>query len=152
MILTIISILLSLIAIAMIVFYIIGRKTYKESQIYYDNVSIANKIDNLRDFVNNTDGTYILYIGRESCPDCRNFSGLFNKLVTTFDYLNFYYFDTDHIRDNKTKYADEDDFMSSNLEVTHVPSLLLIKNHSILGKLTESEITRESFNGMVSEL
>lgn len=64
--------------------------------------------------------------------------------------LDFYYYDTDKIRENKVLYHEEDSFLNDVLHVSHVPSLLLMENGEKINVLTETEITESSFDYMVN--
>lgn len=146
----IVVIALILIAVVLTIFYFIGRKTDEIAETYYMNVSRATKVENIKKFMSEQSGHYILYVGRETCPDCRNFAPLLNKFMKSNSNLPFFYFDTDHIRNNKERYKDEDVYLSDTLQVTHVPSMLLINNNSVIQKLTEQEITEKSLSNMVT--
>lgn len=147
---SIVVIAIFLIALVVTIFYFIGRKTDGVAEAYYTNVSRATKVENIKKFMSEQTGRYILYVGRESCPDCRDFAPLLNKFIQANGNLSFFYFDTDHIRENKERYKDEDLYLSNTLQVTHVPSMLLINNNSVIQKLTEQEITEKSLSNMVT--
>ena len=118
--------------------------------IYISDISAATPVANIQKFTTENPSRYILYVGRFSCPDCRAFSATFKRLMGKYPALDFYYYDTDKIRENKVLYHEEDSFLNDVLHVSHVPSLLLMENGEKINVFTETEITESSFDYMVN--
>ena len=133
-----------IIALIITIFYFVGKKWDYRKAIYTSDISAATPVANIQKFTTENPSRYILYVGRFSCPDCRVFSATFKRLMGKYPALDFYYYDTDEIRENKVLYHEEDSFLNDVLHVSHVPSLLLMENGEKINVLTETEITESS--------
>ena len=139
-----------IIALIITIFYFVGKKWDYRKAIYISDISAATPVANIQNFTTENPSRYILYVGRFSCPDCRAFSATFKRLMGKYPALDFYYYDTDKIRENKVLYHEEDSFLTDLLHVSHVPILLLMENGEKINVFTETEITESSFDYMVN--
>lgn len=108
---------------------VLDNSPYKKSTKKFKSVSM-NQVTNLME----EGDDFILYIGRESCPACRDFVNKLSELAEK-DNLDILYLDstdTENRKDIKT-FRDEYD-------IIYVPSLLILKD----GKLHTPDIPESS--------
>lgn len=82
--------------------------------------------------------SFLLFIGRPSCPDCQAFMPLLNKAMEETGKPELYYWNTDEAKkDDKQNHSQLYEALSKQMDVNWVPSLFKIKDGQVFDRLDD---------------
>ncbi|MFZ7177400.1 conjugal transfer protein TraF [Streptococcus hyovaginalis] len=100
---------------------------------YQSYTKTYNKISAKEILENNNSEKQLIYVGRETCPNCRKFVPKLTRANSNIG-VTINYIDSD-------KYRNQDDFktMKHNLKIKYVPYVAIIQNNKIISTLNISD-------------
>lgn len=122
---------------ALIVACLVALYSWSSGQTESSDRLIEMSSEGLQDFIDNED-TGLVYIGRPTCPLCREFLPMYEEVLEQNDLVSYYYH-TDHAREDN---EEEMIRILDSISVDSVPTVIYFENGVEKGRLT-GEISEE---------
>lgn len=127
-----ILLLAAVLVVCLVTFY-----SWRSSQAESSDQLMEMSSEALQDFID-SEGTGLVYIGRETCPLCREFLPMYEEVLEQNDLVSYYYH-TDHAREDN---EEEMIRILDSISVDSVPTVIYFENGVEKGRLT-GEISEE---------
>lgn len=109
--------------------YIIKSKTNKDN--YFTSVTSTELEDIIAEQEDN-----IIYFGRPTCPQCKEFESLIREKSSELEHL-IYYFNIDEAREENEEYLNK---IMEEYELRAVPTVMITNNGQILKVISDSDV------------